>query len=602
MEIFFILAGLFPLVLIGGIVLGIVMLVRRHSSATDDPGIGTVRRLYFHIVSFVALMMATNGVVQIAQYVLESLFGDATVSSSDTRLAVGISLIVVGLPLWAAHWFMMQRHVRNNPVERRTIVRKLYTYVTMGVAVGISIVAAVQLLEWAFGNDSFSGYDWAAILVWAGVWAYHWRLESFEGQPTQETQFVRRLYFYIVSVAALAMLAFGFGRGVHMVLLEGYESITSLQVLLPSDAKLWTEPLRAALATLLVGGAVWTAHWFYFARHDAGSVMRQVYLYIFAVLGGAVTMLVGAGFIINAVLQWAVGAPIEDAASHFRVLPGAIASVATGAGLFLYHWMVVQREAQELPHEYRQVRRTSAYIMAALGLGGSVVAVGTVAHTVMSILTDSFSGRLLAGQDLWQEPIALSITLGILGLPIWGYYWSRIQKRVSLDDAERSLPIRRIFIFAALGVGALALLGSVSTILFLFLRDFLDNGITSSTVRDATPAIDFAVATLVFLPYYWLVYRQDRRAEPEVSLPEAPRHVRKEVIVLVSDGNDDLVRGIEAELGYRVSTFLWADPGATTPQLEGDQFEDLARRVDDTVGERVLLIPNGTTFQVLSYH
>ena len=33
-----------------------------------DPGIGTVRRLYFYIVSFAALLMAANGLVQIIRY------------------------------------------------------------------------------------------------------------------------------------------------------------------------------------------------------------------------------------------------------------------------------------------------------------------------------------------------------------------------------------------------------------------------------------------------------------------------------------------------------------------------------------------------------
>ena len=77
-----------------------------------DPGIGTARRVYFYVVSFVALMMAANGVVQIVQYLLESLFGSDVLSPSQTRLAVGASLAIVGLPLWLVHWRIVQWHVR----------------------------------------------------------------------------------------------------------------------------------------------------------------------------------------------------------------------------------------------------------------------------------------------------------------------------------------------------------------------------------------------------------------------------------------------------------------------------------------------------------
>ena len=77
----------------------------------SDPGIGTVRRLYFYFVSLVALMMAVNGLVQIVRFPLDSLFGPETLTPSRTALAVGISLAVVGLPLWAFHWRTMQRYV-----------------------------------------------------------------------------------------------------------------------------------------------------------------------------------------------------------------------------------------------------------------------------------------------------------------------------------------------------------------------------------------------------------------------------------------------------------------------------------------------------------
>ena len=61
--------GLLILIAIIGLIIYGIIVWRRRASASEsapdpnaDPGIGTVRRLYFYIVSFVALMMTATGV------------------------------------------------------------------------------------------------------------------------------------------------------------------------------------------------------------------------------------------------------------------------------------------------------------------------------------------------------------------------------------------------------------------------------------------------------------------------------------------------------------------------------------------------------------
>ena len=514
---------LFLIAVIGAIVYAIVQRRRgRDSLEPVDPGIGTVRKLYFYAVSFVALMVAANGLVQIERYVLEGIFGGDVLSPSRSGLAIGISLALVGLPIWGFHWRLVLRYVRELPVETRSIVRKLYLYVVLGVSAGLLIQASVSALQWVLGSKDFAGYPWAAITIWAGVWVYHWRLELTEGQSTVETLAIRRLYVYIVSLATLVMLAVGGGRIVHIILREGYESLVTLPVLVPTQAGLWQDAMKTSLAVLLIGGAGWWAHWHYFARRELRSVLRQIYLYIFAVLGGFVTTLVSSGVILFGVLVWLIGVPDDDAASaHFRFLPGAVASLSVGVGLWLYHWMVVQREVDVSPLGERSSRRAYAYIVAALGLGALAVGVGVVVTNAVAIFVDS-ARDVVAGPDFWRNRVVLFITLAAVGVPAWGYYWRSAQLRVQEEGAEeRASLARRIFIFGVLTVGALALLGSVSFLLFVFLRDALEGELALTSLRDAKNGIGVAAAVAVFLPYYWLIYRQDRRAEPEVIEPAA---------------------------------------------------------------------------------
>jgi len=106
---------------------------------------------------------------------------------------------------------------------------------------------------------------------------------------------------------------------------------------------------------------------------------------------------------------------------------------------------------------------------------------------------------------------------------------------------------------------------------------------------------------VIFLPYYWKIYQQDREADVEEGV-SVERRVRKDVSILVNSGGEGFVRSLEGALGYRVTTLRWADPDASLPALSDDDSQSLAQRVTDASGNRVLLIPNGTGVRVLSYN
>ena len=111
------------LVIIGLIIYGIIVWRRRAAArvqSTDhDPGIGTVRRLYFYLVAFVSLMMSATGIVIVVQFILDSIAGGAVISDSTARLAAGVSILIVGAPLWFFHWRFIHRAVTEQPASRR---------------------------------------------------------------------------------------------------------------------------------------------------------------------------------------------------------------------------------------------------------------------------------------------------------------------------------------------------------------------------------------------------------------------------------------------------------------------------------------------------
>jgi hypothetical protein len=457
----------------------------------------------------------------------------------------------------------------------------------------------VEALRWVFGAKSFSGYPVAALVIWGGLWVFHWMAESAEGLPTSETRTVRRLYLYVTSAYSLTMLAVGLGLAIYLALREGYEGLFAVPVLLQEEEPLWGDLMKNALSVALVGAGLWAWHWLYAGRRDGASALRQFYSYAFAILGGVITTLVATGVIVYGALVWLIGGSEEvSAAAHFRFLPGALSPLIIGMGLWLYHWQVVQRERAAVG-ELPAARRIYAYVMAALGLGALATAIIVLVPTVIALGVSS-ARDVGAGEDWWRNPIALILTCGLLGAPVWAYYWFSMQRRAAIGGAEErsSLP-RRLLLYGVLGVGTLAMLGSISYLLFVLLDALLENALSLALLRDAKWSIGVLVAAALFVPYYGLVLREVRLTVGKAAA--RPPLARKSVTVLISEGGDPLVRRLEKALEGKVRVLRRVDPDVGLPELSSAEFQFLQRSIAEAAGSRVLLVADAVGVQVYSY-
>ena len=211
MEILFIISILIQLALVGGITYAIYSWIRRgrDTDIERDSGMGTLKRLYFYCISFTALMAVIAGISLAVQSLLNVLFDGKALSLSSSTLAWGLSLLIVGLPIWAFHWRFVLRTTVAMPIEYRSIVRKVYIYLTLGVALGFLMGVSYEILKWAMMAGEFPEFSLASILPWAMVWGYHWQIESAEGQVSVETRGIRRLYLYVAAFAGAVMFAVG---------------------------------------------------------------------------------------------------------------------------------------------------------------------------------------------------------------------------------------------------------------------------------------------------------------------------------------------------------------------------------------------------------
>ena len=565
---------------------------RRRGPSAPDPGIGTARRLYLYGVTLAALVTSALGLVFVATFVVESIFVGGEVAASTTGQAVGLSMTLVGLPLWWLHWRLIEKHVARLPVETRSVVRKLYVYVVLAVGVGFVAEGAVSALSFVARVEEFDGRPWAAMIVWGGVWAFHWRREASEGQPTAETLALRRIYIYGVAGSALVTAAAGLGWAAHLVLREAYDALA-----LPPAAAfagVADEQVRRALILLLVGGVVWVGHWLYFARDDEDSVLRQAYLFVLAQFVPFVTVFVTAMFIVDRVLVWVFGVGANGAAEHFRSLPGALAVVLVAGGVLGYHHTVAREETHEPASE---ARGAYVYALAGVGLLALAFAISMLVDTVFEFALERETA--VSTRHLLGESLALVLAIGLIGGALWGYHWSRLQRRLrTAGPEERAARPRRLYLTAAQGVGMIALIGGLSVVVYALIKGILAVDLTDF-FDDGRAGLAVLAPVGVLLPYHWLVYKEDRR----IAGPVDDERTRKKKSVTVLAGPDgwEFVSELERALGYAVTPLEWADGDARTPPLSSDEIEDLARRVGSLPGGRVLVVPDNGSVRIFSY-
>ena len=581
--------ALAQLAVVAGIIYAIFMWRRRGRTSADDPdpGLGGLKRLYFYGISFAALMTLIAGVSLVVQSILDTLFGGSAFSLSSNLLAWGLSLSIVALPIWIFHWRFLLRNVAAMPVERRSIIRKLYLYLALGVSLGFLIAVSYEIIKWAMRAGEFPEFSLASVIPWALVWGYHWRMESAEGQPSVETRGIRRFYLYGASLVGGGMFAVGAGAIADTLLRDGYAALFLELEKLPDQAGFARESLRTDLAVAVAGGAAYWAHWLVFARDDRDSALRWIALFL-ASVGGAAAALGSAGVMAYTALSWLIGAADESVASHFEDIPGALVVCAVG----LIAWGVFRRRmlAEAVGEYATPIRRIYDHLMAALGLIALASAAVIASNTALLTLVESFSAAP-EDPDAWREPVAVILALLIVGVPVWSLFWRRLRLAYAADPSDESAALsHRAYIFAALGVGALAFLGGGGGTLFVFLRDLLDAELSLNTARDLAPAVGFALTAALFLPYHWAIYRADQTYQRAESVPEPPP-VQKRVTILTADVGSPLTETMEDALGYPIHEARWADSQAFTPTLDDEEAARIADQISRSSGSSVLLIP-----------
>jgi hypothetical protein len=430
-----------------------------------------VRRLYIYAAAFLGLQLLAVGARGMLRLLLEAALSAPAIDSGEQRtaqLSLYTALLIVGVPLWAGHWWWAQRTL-GRPDEQHSALRRLYGYAVLLVAILGMLFAARSLIGALLAGTAFAASApelagaLATLAVNGALWGYHWRVFGADRAVVERAgapATLRRWYLVIT-------LAFGLG-------MAGYGAVELLHQLLdlvvaPAIGTYAGLPL--ALAGTLAGLAIWLPHQRWAGAlirqatpvraDEARSTLRQVYgalvitIALIAALSGLTTLLywvLQAGF---GVTPWSA-----FATEHTE----AFALVVVAAAVWWYHRAQLAEEARRSDIAARSdtARRVTGYLTAAVGLGALYVGAGGLLSTLL---------QLLVAPDVigsgWRDGVSLGVALTVVALPVYAWTARSMERLAGSSPVEERTLARRVYLYAALLFGIVATIVAVVAVLRL---------------------------------------------------------------------------------------------------------------------------------------
>jgi hypothetical protein len=345
-------------------------------AARDRAAIGqtgasaTLRRWYMYAVLLVGLLVMLNGAFGLIE--LAWLKARQSTVASTSYLGDSAGLLLAGLIVWGFHArTIAQNHVAD---DRHSTLRALEGFIAVAVCIAFALVGASQILYYSLaralgvndpggvGNDILTGLavPVSQLLVYGTAWLLVRRRLARDAmaQEGDRQADIRRLYTNLAALVSLGAWATGAG-GLLWALAEQLEA-----PLIGVTAGNWKDPVSLWLTLLVVGVAVWLAHW----RQEPWAADRQSLprrLYVWAALLASVLAGLAAGVgMLAAVLRQAFSThpTVSDSANldfgHY------LAVLVVAAGVGFYHWRVLRVDAAARPPKAAAESATAAVVAA----------------------------------------------------------------------------------------------------------------------------------------------------------------------------------------------------------------------------------------------
>jgi hypothetical protein len=106
-----------------------------------------VERVYDYLLAGAGLVVAAGGLATLLTYALWAIAGTEITGSDRGVIAVALTLLIVGAPLWGVYWSRAQRErVRLGPDEAQATTRRVYLFAVLGASGLVALVNMIVLV------------------------------------------------------------------------------------------------------------------------------------------------------------------------------------------------------------------------------------------------------------------------------------------------------------------------------------------------------------------------------------------------------------------------------------------------------------------------
>jgi len=301
--------------------------ILRKDWATEPFGHAFVetRRLYRYIWMLYGLVLMVAGLILLLLFIFDML--ENRFITSQAELANGLSLIIIGVPIWVFSWRVIQKSI-SQIAERGSLLRAIVLFAVNFISMVTALFAVGAFLNIFFqillgSRLSFSGLmgdlrDPASVAIPFGItWAYYSYIRRKDiisvGTDAPQLISVQHIFQYLGAFLGVITVFVGAQNLLFFII--------DLLVNPPIWADVYRERLSISIAMLVIGLPLWLLNWRKANRlatqeGDEGdqarrSLTRKIYLYLVLFLG-VMGVMISAGILLFHLLQAVLGSPDDN--------------------------------------------------------------------------------------------------------------------------------------------------------------------------------------------------------------------------------------------------------------------------------------------------
>jgi len=299
------------------------------------------RRLYLYIISGVGLSMLVNGLEQSSVHLIGFFVSPSLLETSTERAALGISLLVIGGPLWILYWQKINREVLKNSDEIISGIRIAYLLLCLSVSFAISISSISDIISETFHASEFNWPRIPTLVIWLLVWSYHLKV-LLQTKPSNHVNSLslRNTFVYSFSFIGLFILASSLSSLIYLAVFNIIQNTVGNGEILIFNGSL--SSLRLTMS-VLIGFGTWSVHWLILRHKLVKQEYEPIYLYLiytFTIVSLMISSTMLLMTLFGKIFQ------IDEMDGWRFILISSISTLSTGAAVLLYHTKYVPNTYQ----------------------------------------------------------------------------------------------------------------------------------------------------------------------------------------------------------------------------------------------------------------